>query len=514
MKIKKIEIKKFRGFENIEFKVGENLTAIAGQNGTQKTTLLGILTQAFTITDDSNPIKQEKPLTGGNFKSAFSEKFKLSENRDIVGSHEWSLYMDNIEEPFTITSIVRDKSSNKIRFWRKGTKAKGSGYIQLPVIFLSLKRLIPLGEDENINVRSINLTKEEVSFLNKYHKKILLLQDNIKKTNYLESKIKNTIGVNTDNYDWKQNSAGQDNIGKILLAILSFQRLKNKYPVHYNGGILAIDEIEATFYPAAQEKLVEFLSEFSGKLNLQIFFTTHSLDILKKLDTKHNKNKIIFFKKIDNKFFPHDNYTYQDIKQILRVISTDKAQTQKITVYCEDDEGRVFAKQLLGQKITKNLDFNSLNLGGQSYITLVKHKFEYFNFPNCIILLDGDVNNIPKKFKHIINLPGDKSPERLIADYLNSLSDTDNFWASIGEHYTKQVCFRNYTYEEIFEDRKKAKEWFNEQKKQFWGRNASKVLNPWIQENKETVEKFKGNFITQFNLIADKTGITKLNERK
>jgi len=514
MKIKKIKIIKFRGFDNIEFELGTNLTAIAGQNGTQKTTLLGILTQAFTITDSNNPIKKEKPLTGGNFKSAFSEKFKLSDEKDTAGSHEWSLYMDDTDKPFTLTSIYRNKNSKEIRFWKKGTKSKGSGYLQLPVIFLSLNRLIPLGEDKNIDVQNINLTKEEIAFINKYHKKILLIQDDIKETNYLKSKIKNTIGVNTDSYDWKQNSAGQDNIGKILLAILSFQRLKDKYPDYYKGGILAIDELEATLYPAAQEKLVEFLSEFAGRLKLQIFFTTHSLDVLKKLDTKSNKNKIVFFQKKDNRFIPHDDYTYKDIEQILRVISTEESKSHRITVYCEDEEGRIFTKQLLGKKITQNLNFNSLNLGGQSYITLVKHKFDFFSFPNCLILLDGDVKNVPNKFKHIILLPGNKSPERLIADYLNSLSDSNSFWNSIGKHYTKQVCFKNYTYDEICEDREKAKNWFNEHKKQFWGRNASKVLNPWINKNKEIVEKFKDNFIKQFNLIADKVGINKITNKE
>ena len=42
MLIKKINIEKFRGFNNIEFELGENITVIAGQNGTQKTTILGL----------------------------------------------------------------------------------------------------------------------------------------------------------------------------------------------------------------------------------------------------------------------------------------------------------------------------------------------------------------------------------------------------------------------------------------------------------------------------------------
>jgi len=517
MKIRKIYIKKFRGFKDISFTVGSCLTAITGQNGTQKTTILGLLTQPFTITDDTNPIKNEKPLTGGNFKSAFSEKFKLSEKSDIPGAHEWSLYLDDVKEPFTLVSIPRDKKDKTIRFWRKGTKEKGSGYLQLPVIFLSLKRLIPIGEDGDLDVGSISLTKEEVKFCIKYHKKILLLQDDIQKTEYLESKIKNTLGVNTKAYDWRQNSAGQDNIGKILLAILSFKRLKEKYPQHYKGGILAIDELEATLYPASQEKLVEFLSEQASLLDLQIFFTTHSLEILKKLEVNSGlKNKIVFFEKVNNNFIPHDDYSYNDIKDILMVTSSTKTKIEKVRVFCEDEEGRVFLKQILGTRITKYLKFDGLNLGGQGYIKLVKHKFHPFNFPNSLIILDGDMKaKIPKRFQHILALPGKLSPERELANFLNLLDDTDPFWKSIGKHYTKQVCFRNYTFEEILEvkkkSREKAKKWFNEQKRKYWGRNAHKAINYWMKQNKKLIKSFREEFIRRYNLVAEKLDLIKIN---
>ena len=43
MKITHIHIERFRGFQNEDFEVGSQLTAIAGQNGTQKSTLLGIV---------------------------------------------------------------------------------------------------------------------------------------------------------------------------------------------------------------------------------------------------------------------------------------------------------------------------------------------------------------------------------------------------------------------------------------------------------------------------------------
>ena len=53
MKISKININKFRAFRNQEFKVGAQITAIAGQNGTQKSTLLGMIQEPIGATNTS-----------------------------------------------------------------------------------------------------------------------------------------------------------------------------------------------------------------------------------------------------------------------------------------------------------------------------------------------------------------------------------------------------------------------------------------------------------------------------
>lgn len=56
MIIKSIEIEKFRAFQDIKFSLGKRLTAISGRNATQKTTLLGMIGQPFTISQDDHPL--------------------------------------------------------------------------------------------------------------------------------------------------------------------------------------------------------------------------------------------------------------------------------------------------------------------------------------------------------------------------------------------------------------------------------------------------------------------------
>src|SRR5690554_1750429 len=238
MIVDRVSIEKFRGFKKQIFSLGKRVTFIAGQNGTQKSTLLGILTQTFTIPTD-HPFTKEKPLSGGTFRSSFRDKFKLSPALDLPGEHEWSLFFYNKElHPdldnqggFTVESIPRSSEKGEVvRFWQKGKRNKGSGYVNLPVIYLSLKRLIPIAEAGSLKEKNINLTTSENTWFSENYNKILISRDNVSELNYLTNAQKTIFGVTSDNYDWHSNSAGQDNLSRILLAVLSFKRLKDKYP--------------------------------------------------------------------------------------------------------------------------------------------------------------------------------------------------------------------------------------------------------------------------------------------
>ena len=507
MKIKSISIKKFRAFKDISFEVGKKLTIIAGQNGTQKTTLLGLLTQPFSITDKDNPIYGEKPLCGGNYKSAFSEKFKLSEDFDLAGRHEWTLNLDADMEPFTVESIARDKDEKKIRFWKKGKRDKGSGYLQLPVIFLSLSRLLPIGEVQKLfESTKISLTDEEHIFYQDWHNKILLMPGmNIEQIPVLESSTKITAGVNTSTYDWRMNSAGQDDLGKILLAILSFKRLKEKYPDKYTGGILAIDEMDATLFPASQIKLFNALLSFASQYNLQIFCTTHSLSILQKVCGYLSPEvKVIFLQKVDNSVIVKENISFTAIKDNLNVTLSSSDILMKKDLFTEDKEAFLFFKGLLKSKI-KYFKHANCALGCNNLIDLITRKVKGFCEHDSIIVFDGDILSESKnkkklsKFNNYVILPGGDSPERVMASYLFDKNDIDSIWDKICEGYNKQLAFRDCSIDEIKTDRKIAKKWFNEQIK-YWGRDGARLFKVWGQEHKEEVTKFITEIMEKYKL--------------
>ena len=47
--IRAVDVKKFRGMSNVNVSLDGDVVAIAGQNGTHKTTLLGMLAQPFSL---------------------------------------------------------------------------------------------------------------------------------------------------------------------------------------------------------------------------------------------------------------------------------------------------------------------------------------------------------------------------------------------------------------------------------------------------------------------------------
>ncbi|CDT93931.1 conserved hypothetical protein [Vibrio coralliirubri] len=506
MIINKVHIEKFRGFKDSEFTLGEYVTLIAGQNGTQKSTLLGMISQPFSIKDTSHPLYGEKPLSGDNYISTFKDKFRLSPTFDVAKEHEWTLHLTNEQTPFTLQSMNRSKTDPRIRFWRKGDRSAGSGYIQLPVIYLSLKRLIPLGEEKDSEVSTSNditLTPEEITWFSEHYQSIMINRsDSLSAVDYVTSPNKKTLAVSTSAYDWNTNSAGQDNIGKILLAILSFKRLKEKYGEDYKGGILAIDEIDATLYPGSQVKLLDAFVTICKDLKIQVIATTHSLQLLEKA-AKYKKSKAkkfntVYLKKQDSQILIDDQLDFERIVHNLNMSLGQSALPKaKLPIYTEDKECIQFAKAMLDSSLKRKLDFLDVSLGCGNYLQLVSKKVPSFIFPNSIVILDGDTRSKleGKRLKNFICLPGELNPEGMVATFLHNLPESDPFWTKKNADYSKQYCFMDFSLDQILEKRGVAKAWYKRQLETGnWGREANLLYKAFLPTIQEEVDIF----VTQF----------------
>lgn len=528
--IEKAYIKKFRKFTDLEITCGKKLTIIAGQNGTQKTTLLGLLAQPFSMSKvdpdgqkdkDTTNSPNDKPvsfyeyktLQGLTFQSKFANKFKFDEIVEDAKTHEYSLFMvdKSIGENgvFTLESILRDKRSHKLRLWKKNARDAGDGYMHYPVIYLSLKRVSPIGEEKYIKNNDAVLTQDESQFLHSNHEEILSLAPEEYETNELKSSNKSALISHPSAYSALTVSAGQDNIGSILTAVLSFKRLKDNFPNQYKGGLLFIDEIESTLYPAAQEKLVEKLFKYASKYDLQIFCTTHSPTVVDtamnaryKYDCSFNYLKSPTSSQItlDANITPEQIHAHLSLKPIVPSVN----KPDKIRVYTEDDEARLFIKALLPTKYLRLLDIVKVSIGAKELIGLKDRGIK--EFKNNLIILDGDQST---SARNIIKLPGNVGPDRLLYEFLQSIPQDDKFWpdTTTTGTYSYQVCFRNHytlptaTNKGVLRDFYKS--WFKEQcDNQYWQTNNLSAFKYWKSSNPKDCEIFINDFIKAYNYLA------------
>jgi hypothetical protein len=311
----------------------------------------------------------------------------------------------------------------------------------------------------------------------------MVINDNHNDVERVITKNKNYLGIKTDKYAAAGNSAGQDNIGQIITAIMSFKKL---YP---NGGILLIDELEATLFPAAQLNLISKLYSYSKRFKLQIVFTTHSLEIIKFLyDKNYSDVKINFLELIDGKVVNKHDATFDYIKHKIRVEARQTGlKEDKKQIICEDELASLWIKGLIkGKDINKKIGINYKNMNDGCIKRLAESKMKCFD--DFIFVLDGDCRNKReyKNLKNVVFLPGDFPPESVMFKFLYGLSESDSFWNN-EQYFDRNACFNGYL--DNPSDINKHKNWYEERKK-FLGKGLSSFFKRWKQDNQTDLETF------------------------
>lgn len=548
MIIESIEVEKFRAIENLSLDIGKNITAIAGRNATLKTTLLGMLGQPFTISS-GHPMHGCTTIDGYNFKSQFKEKFKISKEFDHYGEHIWTLkfykrgyYNDDEIKMMSIRRPTKT-NPNDIRFWNAKSKAKGTGYVQLPVYYLSLGRLFPIGETGKTKNVDIHLTEEENTYFVKTYKELLSIQESKNAVAAMEKADarRNFVGVNDNTHDVFTNSAGESNIGKIILAILSFKRLKEGYGNQYKGGILLIDELDATLYGYSQKKLVDFLYKTSKEFNIQIIFTTHSPMVLQEVNNLQRKeirkmqengidvstisynyeSEIIYLESYyvgevgDSKRMVKGRNIRKsiDLKEVTDDINMQPSIVrQSVNIYLEDERAKQFLIYLLSQHLKYNYEnyFNivDVNLGFTNYLHL--HRKRVPEFLNSLIVLDHDVyrkasttqlDYVANSTRNIMFLPEDveEGMFKLLKDPIRY----KKFESTISDvRMPYEICFKDWTESEY--ESNEYKHWFAYMEETLGG--VDRLYAFWLSNNETSARDFVEKFVSAYNLIADKQG--------
>lgn len=513
--IHSLEINDFRGFENKSIKLGKYITAISGKNGLGKSTILALIGNACEL-----KVADGKTIFNSQFGTKFGEIFKASKEFDKSGSNKCKINFSLLTRPNEINDVkICRVTWQKDRF-RLIPESKGetinSRKKEWPSIYLGLSRLYPIGEakDEGVNIKDINLSSEERKHFLENYVEILNLDVNdeigVELINIDETSRKKGVGVTTSQYSAVTNSAGQDNIGQIILAILSFERLsKSKYS-SYNGGLLLIDEIDATLHPVAQIKLIRYLYKMCKHLRLQVIFTTHSVSLLEDICMKtiHNKDEetnnyeIVYLTKRNGPLEILRNPEFFVINNDLKISNAYKSLKQ-IPVYAEDAEGRWLFDNLIDKyKIyVNNID---ITLGCSQLLQLNKADPLYFS--NVLFVLDGDVEEedikVSSTMKNVIKLPGDVRPEQVIYDFLIGLENDNEFWVFANRiGFNKEALKEHGPLSNDYQgkERERYKKWF---KNNLSIIDSLEVVKYWKESNCTEYNEFIKNFKNAYNEIA------------
>lgn len=551
---KSIQISDFRLFKNQKILLGKYLTILSGRNSTGKSTILGMIA-------NSGELKKKDGVTylSKAFRADFSELFKGSKTFDAIGANRFLITLcdDNGDETDyrsfrtawqqkdkdrkkrTSSGESSDSSANndisdikRERFriipFKKEDGRRTEAKFVYPIIYLGLSRLFPLGEstDEAITTKAITFRNEEHRqwFISNY-KSILSMQSDVQDiTNYNigETDKKSGIGINTDHYDYLTNSSGQDNLGQILLAILSFRKLKEERGAAWDGGVLLVDEIDSTLHPAAQNRLIQLFIREARANKLQFILTTHSISLLRNIcgrtaynshdENVNNDIELYYLTNANRKLEIKRNIAFTEIESDLLVSSVVQS-SNKIKVYSEDAEARWFLRHLVPDYLCY-VDLLDSSIGCDSLISIYNADISYFG--NTLVVFDGDVSEeqlkkipdaIRQNLGNIIMLPGGKPPEQVIYEYLLNLDSDHAFWSSPASRigftwdYFKERGPLSDDYKGE-KDRDKYKAWFNDHRQYF---DSTKLMDFWMQDNKVVVDSFKHDFLQTYNRIAKRT---------
>ncbi len=218
---------------------------------------------------------------------------------------------------------------------------------------------------------------------------------------------------------------------------------------------------------------------------------------------------VVFLQREDDHIAIKERVGFGTIENNLCVSLAVKPNTQ-INIYTEDNEGWLFLYNMVPTKYKGIIKHVKAKLGCTEYINLIEAKIPCFYPPEGLVVLDGDVVKNDHYYhvaSKLILLPGPKSPEQLVADWINGLSDRDPFWKSINVGYNRQFCFQNYHYNDLI-DRTKAKAWFQSQcVKDLWGITGHKMMKHWKKSHLAEVDSFVEGFKQMIARIINERGM-------
>jgi len=411
-KLINIHVDNLKGIKNLDLSFGKRITAIMGVNGAGKSTILHALACIY------RPYKSEED---------YKFSFFFTPNPDS----SWR------NSKFSITYWDENSQKEYTREYRKNADRWAPRYADRPqrdTYFIGIETCVPEIEKE----RQTSYIDYKTSLANERNAdKIVksaayILNKDYDQLNYHKTKKKELIGVHTkDNIRYSSLSmgAGEQRVLRILRTIYT----ANAY------SLILIDEIDILLHVMALKRLISILSEVAVQRNLQIIFTTHSMEMSRLQDLVD----IRYLHPLKERTMVYNMITSDIVYELSENVE------QSIKIYVEDILAETVVNVVADDLgISRNIKVVKLGAASNAFVLAASFILQEEDISNNFILLDGDVyrnendkrnamkkvlsgteknhdNKVDKAVEliHQLILPEKMEPEKFIFDMLVELKN-------------------------------------------------------------------------------------------
>lgn len=359
-----------RGLSPFTISMNYPISAIAGRNGSGKSTILAMAACAFHNEKDG-------------FKR-LRRKFPYYTFADFFIQTEDEIYPEGIKIRFQILYNKWKKSKKfpdgigagyQVRKKRQGGKWNDySLRLNRNVVFFGINRIVPHSENPTIRTyrRAFKASEEHgwESFSKDSVERVLN-----KSYSSFCYKVHNQYRiplVNCDSFSYSgfNMGAGENAVIELFSTIYSAP----------TGLFLVIDEIELGLHPEAQIRLIEELKIVCEKRKIQILCTTHSSSILSSLPPEGR----FFVEKIENQVIITPAISPQFAAGKL-----SGENSNEIDIYVEDDFAKLFLESCIENEIRKRV--NILPIGSaEALIFQLAARYKEIKKGEALVIFDGD----------------------------------------------------------------------------------------------------------------------------
>ncbi len=445
--IKNIKIIKYRKLENLTIDFCSNINVIAGTNGTCKTSILYMISNAYKNVTSNQLNANTKEIH--NAMKKFTDKLNPKLESLTKGDEKYNNPAPDIRGTLYEITSIEDRTNefrrhnsgntgtNRFRLIPKYSKNSSEKLKAMPVMYLGLSRLVSYGEipddiESELLEKKIEGYEEKLSELYEGFTSVKIT--NVKKMAVKGVKTRHKFNSNEDGVDSNTISSGEDNLLSILKSLVLLRLYYESQPKDVSqdyGSLLLIDEIDATLHPRFQKQLIDVIEKYSLQYNIQCFFTSHSSDLIEYcLEKKHDITFLL--DEVDKvSVLKNEDLGRSEIAMYLHSVSrTELNFKNSIVIYSEDKEARWFIKSAI--RNLKQYDdsvcncifkYVDISIGSEPLKQLFKDKYSKKVLEGAICIMDGDAYYKGALNNYTIFLPGKKqgkSPEKYMFDFIHA----------------------------------------------------------------------------------------------